>query len=115
MTLAQRDFEIDERRRAILGPIMSVNPAVTTEEAIKLLNGQVALSEKTRINRLAMNLEQLNRRKQLINHSGGDVRGETTWLDTCIDALEGLLPETKVSDLLHVGRATKGRRLTWDK
>ena len=103
MNLADREFEIDERRRAILGPIMSANPDMTTEEAIKSLDRHVALSEKTRIKRGAMNLEQLNRRKRFINNSGENIHGETKWLDICIGLLDELPPKTKVSNLLRMG------------
>ena len=101
MTPAEREFEIAELRRSILAPIMSAYPDMTTEEAIKLLDVHVALSDNTRIKLVAMNLEQLNRRKRHINHSGENDCGETAWLNICIDALEGLPSETKLLDILH--------------
>ena len=65
---------------------------------------QIALGEKKRIKRGAMNLGQLNRRKRVIDHNKASQDtawiGETNWLNNAGDALEGRPPETKVSDVI---------------
>ena len=65
----------------------------------------VDLGDKRRIKRGSMNLEHLQRRKRIIDHNEAaqdkSWSEETAWLNTCIDALQGLPPETKVSDVLQ--------------
>ena len=65
----------------------------------------VALGERRRIKRGAMNLGQVNRRKRVIDHNKASQDtawiSETKWLNDSADALEGMPPETKVSDVLQ--------------
>lgn len=92
----------DERRRVILAPIMKANPDLTMEGAIELLNHQVPLSAKMSIKLIAMNLQQMTRRKRFIASTKEAPTGEPAWLDICIHALQGWPPMTRVSDLLEV-------------
>ena len=68
-------------------------------------NAHIALGEKKRIKRGAMNLGQLNRRKRVIDHNktaqDKSWSEETAWINACSDALEGMPPETRVSEVLQ--------------
>ena len=65
----------------------------------------VPLGEKKRIKRGAMNRAQLDRRKRVIDHNKSaqdkSWSGETVWINGCSDALEGMPPETTVSDVVQ--------------
>ncbi len=67
-------------------------------------DSHVALGERRRIKRGHMTLAQLNRRKRVIDHNkAGQDKGwseETSWINGCSDALEGMPPETKVLEAL---------------
>lgn len=65
----------------------------------------VALGERNRIRRGRMNIEQVRRRKRLIDHNkvSQDVAWaqETGWLNTAADRLEGQTLSTVVEDVMQ--------------
>ncbi len=67
-------------------------------------NAHIALGERRRIKRGSMNDAQVNRRKRLIDENAINQQKawqvETHFLNSCIDALDGMPPETTVSDVL---------------